>query len=200
MLKLFAGRTTQQKVFEETIYLIKPIKSSAFVGFFILLIMKEIQLTQGKVALVDDEDFEYLNQWKWHFKTNGNNFYAVRTIKNINGKYGKKIILHRFLLNITNSNLHIDHINNNSLDNRKINLRVCTRDENTRNRKVNLNNKSGYKGVYWHKAGKKWASSIGINKKIIYLGLFTNPKNAARAYNAAAIKYFGEFSNLNKID
>jgi hypothetical protein len=179
--------------------LVSPLPDSVHLLGNFFIPMKEIQLTQGKVALVDDADYEYLNQWKWHFKTNGNNFYAVRTVKSIDGKYGKKIILHRFLLNITNSSLHIDHINNNSLDNRKINLRVCTRDENLRNRKVNLNNKSGYKGVYWSKAGKKWASSIGINKKIIYLGLFTNPKEAARAYNAAAIKLHGEFAKLNEI-
>jgi len=161
---------------------------------------KEIQLTQGKVAIVDDEDFEYLNQWKWHCKINGNNFYAVRSIKYTNGKYDKKIVMHRFLLNVSNSRLHVDHVNNDSLDNRKINLRICTHDENLRNRKINLNNTSGYKGVYWHKIGKKWTSVIGINKKIIYLGLFINPIDAARAYNAAALKYHGEFANLNKID
>ncbi len=199
MLKLFAGRTTPQKVFEETIYLIKPIKSSAFVGFFILLIMKEIQLTQGKVALVDDEDFEYLNQFKWQAKkTHSNNYYAGRWLRLSKGI--------RIFITMQNEiikpckNFIVDHVNNIGIDNRKINLRVCNNLENMRNKNIYKNNSSGFKGVSWDKKRKKYYSYIRHNNLMYNLGHYIDPKDAARAYNEAAIKYHGEFANLNKID
>ena len=200
MLKLFAGRTTPQKVFEETIYLIKPIKSSAFVGFFILLIMKEIQLTQGKVALVDDDMYEYLNQWKWYAYTSkkSKTFYAARNSLKING-VRKRIKMHIFIYDKNNPNILVDHINNNGLDNRKCNLRICTHKQNQQNKLIFKSNTSGYKGVFWHKLANKWASRIGLNRKMIYLGVYINKVEAAKAYNIAAIKFYGEFAKLNEI-
>jgi hypothetical protein len=94
----------------------------------------------------------------------------------------------------------IDHLDGNPLNNQKKNLRICTHSENMRNRNLYVNNTSGFKGVYWHKTTKKWMSYIRINKKSLYLGIYTCPIDAAKAYNDAALKYHGEFAHINKID
>lgn len=167
-------------------------------AFFILLIMKEIQLTQGKVALVDDEDFKYLNQWKWYVNNLCGKFYAVRNHWE-NKKFVGQLLMHRFIMN-PSKGLVVDHYNGNTLDNRKCNLRVCTYSQNRMNSVKTIYNKSGYKGVHWHKLGKKWVAKIELNKTKHYLGLFYDIKEAAKAYNDAAIKFYGEFAKLNKID
>lgn len=159
--------------------------------------MKEIQLTQGKVALVDDEDFEYLNQWKWYANKLNVKFYARRNVR-INKKNAGYLLMHRFIMN-PDIGLVVDHINGNTLDNRKCNLRICTYSGNRWNSFKTIDNKSGYKGVHWHKLGKKWKATIEINKTKHYLGLFHNIKQAAKAYNEAAIKFHGEFAKLNEI-
>jgi len=161
--------------------------------------MKEIQLTQGKVAIVDDDDFEYLNQWKWFANNQCGKFYARTNIPNKNGKRGS-ILMHRLILKILKSKLQVDHLNHITLDNRKCNIRVCTQSENLQNCNKYNNNTSGYKGVNYNKINKKWQASIGVNKAKIYIGSYINPIDAAKAYNEAAIKYHGEFANLNKID
>jgi hypothetical protein len=158
---------------------------------------KEIKLTQGKVAIVDDEDFEYLNQWKWFANKFRGKFYAVRSFRT--NKKCSSILMHRIIMNPIKGYV-IDHIDGITLNNLKNNLRICTHGENLRNQKMSVKNKSGFKGVYWHKLGKKWAVSINIDKKILYLGLFTDLKEAAKTYNSAALKYHGEFAKLNKLD
>ncbi len=162
--------------------------------------MKEIQLTQGKVALVDDEDYEYLNQYKWYANKNANTFYAVRNLS-INKKNDSKIFMHRFITNNMNPKMHTDHFNGNGLDNRKINLRICTNSQNAMNQTKQINNTSGYKGVTYFKntSNKKWMAAITVNKKRFYLGVYIDIKDAARAYNEAAIKLYGEFAKLNEI-
>jgi hypothetical protein len=160
--------------------------------------MKEIQLTQGKVALVDDDIYEYLNQWKWYASKLSGKFYARRSVR-INKKYAGYLLMHRFIMN-PDIGLVVDHQNGNTLDNRKCNIRICTYSENRMNSVKTIYNKSGYKGVHWHKLGKKWVSTIEINKTKHYLGLFCEIKEAAKAYNNAAIKFHGEFAKLNKID
>tara|TARA_R110002126_G_scaffold2337_2_gene13445 strand:+ start:3380 stop:3886 length:507 start_codon:yes stop_codon:yes gene_type:complete len=160
--------------------------------------MKEIQLTQGKVALVDDEDYEYLNQWKWYANKFGNIFYAVKNIKIFKGKI-RPVLMHRFLSNNKNTKMHTDHINGDGLDNRKINLRICTHSQNLMNRGASINNKTGYKGVSYDKKQNKFKAQIGVNKKNITLLRTNNPIDAARAYNTAAQKYHGEFAQLNVI-
>jgi hypothetical protein len=92
-----------------------------------------------------------------------------------------------------------DHTNHDGRDNRKINLRICTNNENLRNRPKNCNNTSGFKGVSWHKRDKKWTAQIQVNFRLKFLGYFNDRVEAAKVYNRAAIKYFGEFANLNKI-
>jgi GTP:adenosylcobinamide-phosphate guanylyltransferase len=158
--------------------------------------MKEIKLTQDKIALVDDEDFEYLNQFKWCVSKSGHSFYA-QTIRKV------KIRMHREIMKTqleNNIGKIIDHIDGNGLNNQKYNLRTCTRAENGRNRH-SVNNSSGYLGVFKIKSKKeKWKVQIVVNKKSIYIGTFKDKKDAAKAYNEAAIKYHGEFARPNIID
>lgn len=158
---------------------------------------KEIELTQGQYALVDDEDFDYLNQWKWFaaYDPSPKSYYAVYT------QYGKErkinIRMHRVITNCPDG-YEVDHINGNTLDNRRCNLRICIKRDNQKNKKIYKNNTSGYKGVSWSKANKKWIASIKINGCQKYLGLYSTPEKAHEAYKAAALKYHGEFANFGE--
>ena len=157
--------------------------------------MKLIELTQGKVALVDDEDFEKVNQLKWYVAYRDKKYWCpVRGIK-FNGKL-KMLYMSRFIMNVTDSKIYIDHINHDTLDNRKSNLRVCTHAENCYNQRKSKRSTSGYKGVSYHKHVKKWQAQICINYKYIHLGYFNNPKLAYEAYCKTAIKYHGEFAHF----
>jgi len=160
---------------------------------------KEIQLTQGKVAIVDDADFEILIQKKWRTKFIKGKFYAACDIKSENGKF-KTLLMHRYIIGNINPKMHTDHINHNSLDNRKINLRICTLSENLKNRLINKKNRTGYKGLTFHKKSNKYKVEICSDKTRYHLGYFSEIKEAAKAYNEAAIKFHGQFANLNKID
>ncbi len=166
--------------------------------FHFIKMAKEIQLTQGKVAIVDDEDFDFLNQFNWQANKNGNTFYVNRNFRISNNKQGK-IYMHRLILNAKKEYV-IDHIDGDALNNQKNNLRICTHAENMRNSQIPINNTSGYKGVSYNKRYKKWEAHISFNNKLLNLGSFIDPIDAARAYNAAAIKYHGEFAHINKID
>ena len=157
--------------------------------------MRKIPLTQGKFAVVDNEDFKWLNKHKWCAHKRGNTWYAERG-KQINGKV-KMLLMHREILKPKNKE-QIDHINGNGLDNRKNNLRFCTVSQN----KMNTNCQYGtskYKGVYWDKNKKKWRACMGLNNKKIFLGTFQIEKDAAKAYNTAAKANYGEFAKLNII-
>lgn len=154
--------------------------------------MKEIELTQGKVALVDDKDYEYLSQWKWRAMKKQNTWYAVRTTYNPT----RVILMHREIMNAPNDK-QVDHINRNGCDNRRKNLRLCTNQQNGANRGAQKNNTSGYKGVYWHKTKSKWNAKIKVSGKKIHLGYYQSVKDAAKAYDKAADEFFGEFAYLN---
>lgn len=155
--------------------------------------MKEINLTQGQVALVDDEDFETLNGFRWYANKHGNTFYAGRNLR-VDGKE-KQVYMHQIILN----GRGIDHIDHNGLNNQRANLRFCTPRENMMNRQKQGNTSSVYKGVSFHKGTKKWRTTIQINGKIIHVGLYNTEADAARAYNSKAIDLFCEFANLNII-
>ncbi len=155
--------------------------------------MKTIPLTKGAVAIVDDEDYPRLSAYKWHLAGSG---YAVR----FEGARGhqKAIYLHRQLIGAEKGQ-EVDHVNTDKLDDRRCNLRICTRSQNMINTILRVTNKSGFKGVHWLKRERKWYASIRVSYRKVPLGYFDNPTDAARAYNAGAIKYFGEFAHLNVI-
>lgn len=159
--------------------------------------MKEIKLTQGKFAMVDDVDYEWLSQWKWYAAKFSNTFYAWRGV-NVNRKV-KIIQMHRLILGLTDTQTHTDHIDGNGLNNQRLNIRACSRSENMRNKKPNRRSASIFKGVHWHKPNRKWVAQIGVNSKARYIGSFDSEIEAAMAYNEAALKHFGEFARLNQI-
>ena len=162
--------------------------------------MKKIKLTQNQFALVDDCDYEYLNQWKWYALRYGNIFYAVRNSRKDECKKPKRIYMHRVILQqIEMEFQEVDHIDMNGLNNCRSNLRTATHQENAFNQNKYKNNTSGAKGVCWDKQAQKWQAHIRVNGKRIHLGLFDDIDDAARAYNEAAKKHFGKFARLNKI-
>ncbi len=145
--------------------------------------MKEIFLTQEQIALVDDEDFEYLNQWKWYATKNCNTFYAVRAGGIVNGSM-TIIRMHTVILGKPPNGLVTDHENGNGLDNQRYNLGHVTRRQNHQNRK-HQNSSSQYPGVCWATNDKKWQANITINGKTKYLGQFINEREAFDAYKQA---------------
>jgi len=156
---------------------------------------KEIPLTQGKVALVSDEDFDYLGQSKWHAHFDGTNWYAMRNISVAKGQRAV-LAMHRAILNPP-SNLRVDHINHNGLDNRRENIRICTHPENMQNQRKIRGTSSKYKGTSWNKRIGKWQAYVQPNGVRLHLGYFSTEEEAAAAYDTAAIQYYGEFANLN---
>jgi hypothetical protein len=154
--------------------------------------MKTLPLTQGKIALVDDETFEWLNQYKWSAHKGKGKWYAIRA-KRINGKCNI-IYLHRFIMQ-PKDNTVIDHIDGDGLNCQKCNMRICSQSQNMQNSDCKHSNK----GVGLTTGSIKFTAQIHIHGKKIHLGCYTTEKEAAVAYNLAAIKYFGEFARLNTI-
>jgi hypothetical protein len=151
--------------------------------------MKSIPLTQGKNAIVDDEDYEFINKWKWHaYKGYGGVFYAHRSLHI--GKRVKHIFMHR-VINETPEGLDTDHVNGDGLDNRRENIRTATRSQNMFNRAKNKNNTSGYRGVSWHAKTQKWQVQVRVNNKNKYIGLFRSLEDAANAYKERSKELIG---------
>lgn len=157
--------------------------------------MKKIPLTQGKFALVDDEDFEKLSKFKWYANKLHNSFYAMRHSKEDNRKF---ILMHREILKTPNKKV-TDHIDQNGLNNQRSNLRVATPSQNQHNKGGYKNNTSGLKGVMWHKRDKKWFARTKLNGKNIYLGYYTSKELAHEAYVAGCKKYHGKFTPLKAL-
>lgn len=157
---------------------------------------KEIQLTQGKVALVDDDVYEWASKFKWHARRDESRFYVQRKIKNFLGEWAVTLHLHREIMDAP-VDMTVDHINGDGLDCRRENMRLATNTENGCNRRPNANNTSGYKGVTLHKQMGRWRARIMVNQKPIHLGFFNDLVEAAQAYDNAAIEYHGEFARLN---
>jgi len=154
-----------------------------------------IPLTKGAVAIVDVEDFDYLNQFKWCFNAG----YAMRRIPNPVPKTKPRqiwVLMHR-VVNKTPVGLMTDHINGNILDNRKKNLRSSTHQQNHFNRSPHKNTKSIFKGVCTTHNSGKWRAYIKVGEKQKHLGLFEYEIDAAKSYDSAALEYYGEFAHLN---
>jgi len=157
--------------------------------------MKEIKLTQGKVALVDDADYPSLNQYKWFVVKAPHTYYAYRT-----NKQHQIVRMHRSILDAPDG-LEIDHINGNGLDNRRSNLRFCKHSENLKNQKLSSRNKIGFKGVscLGYNRKKPYRATIWVNNKNLCLGYYCTAEGAARAYDAAAVKQHGQFARTNEM-
>ena len=153
--------------------------------------MKEIPLTQGKVALVDDADFERINQFKWFARRTKTNWYAVRSV----WKGTPPIIyMHRFIMDVAEQ---IDHADGNGLNNQRSNLRPATPSQNHANITRLTQNTSGFRGVTRHRKNGKWQAQIKSQKRFLYIGTFDEKEHAALAYDGAAEVFFGEFARLN---
>ncbi len=154
---------------------------------------KEIYLTRGKVALVDDDDYENLNRFKWCAASirSGKYYIAERRISKT-----KCVLMHRVIMECPDS-MCVDHINHDTLDNRKENLRVCTNWENKMNQKLQENNTSGYKNVSLFKRGPKWRARIKYKSKELHIGCFKSKIEAALAHDEYASKLYGNFALLN---
>lgn len=152
---------------------------------------KKIPLTQGKFALVDDANFEYLSQFSWRY----HNGYAARTTSRKSAKR-TTVLMHRDVLS---TDKEVDHINGNRLDNTRSNLREATREENCRNVRKHSRGNAPYKGINYDARRGKWRARIRFDGKEYWLGYFNNPHDAARMYNFWAVDLFGEFAKLNVI-
>lgn len=153
-----------------------------------------IPLTQGKFAIVDNEDFERLNQYKWHIYRKAGKF--LRGACRFDNKTKTAILMHREIMKAP-PNMQVDHINHNVFDNRKTNLRLCTNSQNAQNQRPKIGYSSKYKGVAWYKRRKKWRALIEHNHHSIFLGLFDNEIAAAKAYDKKAKELFGKFAYTN---
>jgi hypothetical protein len=156
--------------------------------------MREIPLTRGMVALVDDADYEALSHWSWSIHDNGRQMYAKRR-SNVAG-HDNVVKMHRQLM-LPDPGQVVDHINGNGLDNRKANLRIASKSNNGANRSKTIVNTSGYKGVFWHAQTRKWLVKVKRGGRQHYVGIFSDPIDAALAYDARAIELFGEYARPN---
>lgn len=161
--------------------------------------MIEIELTQDQITWIDDIDSDLAkSSWCAHYHPSIRGFYAVRGIRiglKVKTTLMHRVILSRMLSRELLRSEQCDHINGNTLDNRRSNLRLATKFENMHNSRKHKNNTSEYKGVSWHKPSNKWKAQITVNRKSIYLGLFDTPEEAHQVYCDAADYYHGEFKN-----
>lgn len=156
--------------------------------------MRRIPVAKGKYwALVDDEDFEKVSKYKWYARPVNTKIYAASDIK-VEGKV-LRISMHRFILE-TPKGVYVDHIDGDTLNNCRSNLRECTQSQNMANMGLTTRNKSGYKGVYYYRG---WRSSVRFRNRTIHLGVFPTPLAAAKAYNKKIQELWGEFAKSNRL-
>jgi hypothetical protein len=156
---------------------------------------RRIYLGEGKFTIVEPVDFYWLNNFHWYGSGKGECFYATRATRTNEGK-SKTVYLHREIMKPPKG-LLVDHINGDGLDNRRDNLRVATHSQNSCNRRKQKNTTSKFIGAHLDKRTSRWIAQIMYQRKMIHLGTFDNEIDAARAYDAAAKKYHGEFARLN---
>jgi len=162
----------------------------------IIYYMKRIELTRGKYALIDNEQYDLISLFRWCYVPACRGYAVVKLY--ICGKQ-YQIYMHRLVMNAIEG-VSVDHIDGNGLNNQKSNLRICTHQENIMNQKKQENRASIYKGVSFHGQNKNWYAYIKINQKKKHIGCYDTEEEAAEAYNKEAVKLFGRFANLNVID
>ncbi len=152
----------------------------------------ELPLSQGLVAIIDEQDYPILSQYRWCAAKCRHTFVACRGTWR-DGRT-KKVYLHRLIMNAPQNSL-VDHINGDGLDNRRCNLRICTKKENNRNRtRMQSLNTSGFRGAFWEHGCKKWRAQISVNNKNHHIGVFHSKHEAASAYQQAAKRLYGIFA------
>ncbi|OHB81180.1 MAG: hypothetical protein A2W31_05055 [Planctomycetes bacterium RBG_16_64_10] len=156
--------------------------------------MKTVQLTKGKVALVDDRDYPLVSRYRWKAIRPRTIWYAQRNAWN--GRRYVGLFMHRVVMAVGDGE-RVDHVNCDGLDNRRSNLRVATRSENAANFRKSDGCSSRFKGVSRHRKSGRWRASIQIRRRVVHLGYFDREEDAARAYDAAAVAVFGEFARTN---
>lgn len=152
-----------------------------------------LPLTRGKSVLIDEEDLPLISQYRWNAARRHRNWYAVG-----NGSDQKSVYMHRLLLGAITGQV-VDHRNSNGLDNRRINLRLCSSQQNGQNGRRHSDSTVPYKGIRKNPNSQQWSGIITVNYRQISLGTYPTMEEAALAYNDAAIHYFGEFARLNNV-
>jgi len=161
--------------------------------------MKEIPLNRGLITFVHDEDYEWLSKYKWTARESGKNFYALRPESRVGlNRTRKYFMMHREIIGAKQDEI-VDHINRKTLDNRRCNLRIVTKQQSNWNRGPFTGKRasSKYKGVCWNTKRSKWKAGIYINGKAIILGFFENEKDASCVYDKKALELFGGYAYVN---
>lgn len=157
-----------------------------------------IRLTRGYVALVDLDDYEMLSRLKWRAKVEADGRVYASAHLPRSGKRGKAVVMHRYILGVTDPLVKVDHRNGDGLNNTRDNLRICTNAQNVRNQRAHGDKKtSKLKGVSFIRSAGKYRAQIMVNYRKFNLGNFANEIDAAKAYDAAAREHFGEFARCN---
>lgn len=154
-----------------------------------------IPLTRGMVAVVSDEDYEFINQWKWCVHCCGGFFYAARNVR-VNGR-GKTLHMHRVLSGALPGQ-QVDHADRCTLNNQRSNLRICESSQNHANSGKSKGKTSKFKGVCWDRTKGKWKAATKKNGKSEFLGRFNSQEEAARAYDLVHQGRFGDFALTNE--
>ncbi len=163
--------------------------------------MKRIELSKGKIAIIDDCDYQKISQFNWYASQEKNGLWYARAYVETKEHKQRKIRMHRLVLNMTREDRHqVDHRNHNGLDNRRCNLRIVSNAQNSMNRRKQDGCTSKYKGVCWDADRNKWRAVIHLNNKKFNLGRFIDEVSAARAYNEKAREMYGEYALFNVIN
>lgn len=162
--------------------------------------MKKIELTRGYFAIIDDEDVELVANYSWRVIPTRNTMYAKAYVRGSGRKNPQQVFMHRLIMDAPKE-LEVDHINGDGLDNRRENMRLCSHAQNLQNQRNDSSRGSSiYKGVSWSKKDKKWIAQICKEYSNEVLGYFKDEKEAALAYNEAALDFFGEFAKINEVE